>query len=98
MSLDAFIDYLILALGSVLAWFVKIGHEAHKDLVKEVEQCVKKDDFKDLVERIERHNDAQFGRLFERMDNQDGKLDKIKDVLADKADRRELLDQHGSKP
>lgn len=95
MSLDVFFDYLIAAFGAVLGWFVKIGHEAHKELAKEVTMCVKKDDFRDIIDRIERRQEDQFNRILNRLDAQDTKLDAIRDTLANKADRRELLTQRG---
>jgi hypothetical protein len=94
MSIETIFDYLIMAAGAVLGWFVKIGHEAHKDLQKEVDMCVKKDDFKDAIARIERTQESAFNHLFRRLDDQDKKLDSIKDTLAGKADRHELLAQH----
>lgn len=95
MSLDVFFDYLIMAFGAVLGWFVKIGHEAHKELAKEVTMCVKKDDFRGIIDRIERRQEDQFNRILNRLDAQDTKLDAIRDTLSNKADRRELLAQRG---
>lgn len=84
---ESLLDYLLLVLGSVLGWFVKIGHTAHKELAKEVNtNCVKKEDFKDALRDLKDSNAA----IFAKLDRQDTKLDSIQTTLAGKADRSEL--------
>ena len=94
MSIETLFDYLIMAAGTLLGWFVKLGHDAHQELKKEVALCVRKDVYRDDLGRIERSQETSFNRLFNLLGEQDRKLDSIKDTLAGKADRHELLGQH----
>lgn len=89
MSLEALLDYALTALAAVLGWFVKMGHDAHKDLEREVDMCVRKDDFKEALHEIR----DQHREMFKQLDRQNDKLDDIRSAVAGKVDRSELLEQ-----
>ncbi len=54
---------------------------------------MRKNDFKEAVRDLKDHNRA----IFAQLDRQDDKLDSIRNAVADKADRRELLEQRECK-
>jgi hypothetical protein len=89
MSAEHLLEYVLAVAGALLGWFVKTVHEAHKELVKEVDLCVRKDDFKEALRDLKEQNRA----IFNQLDRQDDKLDDIRTSVASKADRRELLEQ-----
>ena len=82
MNLEQLFDYLLMAFGAVLGWVVRSGHRAHRELAKEVDQCVRKDDFREALRELKGQNSAIFN-----------KLDAIKEAVAEKANRSELLGQ-----
>ncbi|CAB4149524.1 hypothetical protein UFOVP555_6 [uncultured Caudovirales phage] len=93
MPTDHILEYALMAISALLGWFVKVGREDHKELAREVGECVRKDDFKEAVRDLKDHNRA----IFAQLDRQDDKLDSIRNAVADKADRRELLEQRECK-
>lgn len=93
MSTDHILEYALMAISALLGWFVKTGHDSHKELAREVGECVRKDDFKEAVRDLKDQNRA----IFAQLDRQDDKLDGIRNAVAGKADRRELLEQRECK-
>lgn len=93
MTPEHLLDYALAVITALLSWFAKSGHDAHKELAKEVGACVRKDDFKDALQDLKEQNRA----IFNQLDRQDDKLDDIRTSVATKADRRELLEQRECK-
>ena len=87
----------------VIGFLVKSYRDDHKTLAQdhknlaarvdsEFNDCVKKDDFRDVVGDLKDQNAA----IFAKLDRQDDKLDRIQEAVASKADRREVFDQKGT--
>jgi predicted phage gp36 major capsid-like protein len=89
MSVEHLLEWALAAAAALLGLFVKIGRDAHRDLAKEVDLCVRKDDFKEALRDLKEQNRA----ISHQLTRQEDKLDAIRTSVANKADRRELLEQ-----